>query len=207
LLWAGLAALLVLIPLWVFRPRPVPVEVGWDIPPFELTDQSGRRFGSGELAGSPYVINFFFTNCPTICPTLMRAAARLQDLLREAGLDDVRMVSVTVDPLTDTPERLSRYAEKYGVEADRWFLLTGDPDEIRSLVSEGFKVAVGVPEVPAGGTAYDIAHSGRFFLVDGRGRTRCVQKEQGLECGYPSTRRGLDEIVDTAGRLARGGGG
>ena len=70
-MWAALVALLSLIPIWLLRPRPVAIEIGWDIPPFELVDQAGQPFGSGDLAGRPYVINFFFTNCPTICPPLM----------------------------------------------------------------------------------------------------------------------------------------
>jgi protein SCO1/2 len=201
--WAALVALLALIPIWLLRPRPAPLEVGWEIPSFELIDQGGRPFGSADVAGRPYVINFFFTTCPTICPPLMRSAGKLQAGLERLGLDDVHMISVTVDPRTDNPERLAAYADDYGVDPGRWHLLTGDPEAIRALVVEGFKVAMGMPDVPEGETAYDIAHSGKFFLVDDRGRTRCVQKEQGLQCGYPSTNKGREEILETVGRLHR----
>jgi len=203
-LGAALVALAALIPIWILRPHPAPIEVGWQIPRFELTDHTGGSLGSTDLAGAPYVINFFFTNCPTICPTLMRSAGRLQEGLESAGLERVRMVSVTVDPRTDTPERLAEYAQRHGVDAARWRLLTGDPDAIRSLVVEGFKVAMGMREVPEGGTAYDIAHSGKFFLVDGTGHTCCVHKPEGLECGFSSTAQGIEEIIEAARRLGRG---
>lgn len=177
----------------LLRREPPPPEIGWQIPAFTLTDQSGRPFGSADLEGQVYVVNFFFTNCPSICPTLMEATARLQRRYEEAGVDRIPLISITVDPETDTPERLREYGELYGVDPDRWRLLTGEPAEIRELLEKGFKVAIGNPQAPGGGP-YDIAHSGKLFIVDGQGWTRCVSSASGPRCGYGYDDLGLDEI-------------
>jgi protein SCO1/2 len=109
---------------------------------------------------------------------------RLQQRYDESGVDGLRLVSITVDPEYDTPERLQQYAESHGVDPRRWVFLTGDPERIRQVVQGGFKTFVGEPQT-TGDDLIDIAHSGKFVLVDGQG---------GIRGYYDSDELGLDEI-------------
>jgi protein SCO1/2 len=183
--WAFFAGILVLTlirPLLKFEPDPPPV-LG-TIPAFSLIDQAGESFGSADLDGRVYVANFFFTSCPSICPPLMHALSTLQDRYRDEGIDEIRLVSISVDPETDTPDRLAEYAGRFRVDPERWSLLTGETDEIRRIAVDGFKTALG-DRIDVEGGFFDIAHSGKLVLVDGRGRIRGYYDYDAL---------GLDEL-------------
>ena len=185
--WAFFAGILVLTlirPLLKFEPDPPPV-LG-TIPAFSLIDQAGEPFGSADLDGRVYVASFFFTSCPSICPPLMHALSTLQDRYRDEGIDEIRLVSISVDPETDTPERLTEYAARFRADPERWTLLTGEIDEIRRVAVEGFKTALG-DRIDAEGGFFDIAHSGKLVLVDGRGRVRGYYDYDAL---------GLDEVFN-----------
>ena len=183
--WAfvvGCAVITSMRPL--LRRIPAPPPVLRQIPPFTLVDAAGKRFGSDDLRGHVYVASFFFTRCPSICPTLMKDLARLQDRFRREGLDTIRLVSITVDPEHDTPQELGAAGKRYGVDAARWILLTGPRPAIRDLAIGGFQVALGEPENAEGGL-FDIAHTGKLLLVDASGALR----------GYYDTGDlGIDEV-------------
>jgi protein SCO1/2 len=192
-LWAALAGL-VLIPAirpWMrFEPDPPPKL--FDLPEYRLIGSDGQPFGSDDLAGQVYVANFFFTRCVSICPRLTAAMKRLDRRFEEAGEDRVHLVSISVDPDYDTPVRLADYGESFGIDPGRWTLLTGTGSEVRELVVEGFRTGMGNP-VPLGQPPgqppledlIDIAHTGRFVLVDGEGAIRGY---------YEHDEEGLDEI-------------
>ena len=183
--WAffiGITTLTLIRPLLRFEPAPPPV-IG-QVPSFSLVNREGEGFGSAELEGEAYVASFFFTQCPSICPGLMQAMSRLQNRYREAGVEKVRLVSITVDPAHDTPERLRKYPSLYEVDPARWSLLTGDPEKIRHLIEKGFKTPMGA-RTEIGGGLHDIAHKGKVVLVDPSGRIRGY---------YDSDRPGLDEV-------------
>ncbi len=146
------------------------LELG-QVPNFSLVNPEGLAFGSEELHGTPYVANFFFTSCPAICPLLMNAMKSLQERYHAEGIAGVRLVSFTVDPATDTPERLKDFASAQGVDPARWTLLTGEREPIRKLLVEGFRVSMGEP-VSVGENLIDIAHTGKFVLVDSEGKIR-----------------------------------
>ena len=80
------------------------------LPPWQMTDQTGQTIGSASLRGKPWVANFLFTSCATSCPPLARATAHLQELVRAwqpaTGAPLARIVSISVDPETDTPARV-----------------------------------------------------------------------------------------------------
>ncbi len=171
LLWGTLVAvMLVLVAMSILgggfqRPEPPPI-LG-QLPTFELVDQQGAKFGSENLAGSPWVADFIFTRCPGICPRMTELMRGLKARLPPA----VRTVSITVDPEHDTPPVLAEYAERFGAASD-WVFLTGDRQQIFELSRDGFKLPVDPQAETADGTIEPILHSNRFVLVDAAGRIR-----------------------------------
>ena len=137
-------------------------------PRFSLVERSGSLVSAGDLRGQVWVADFIYTRCQDTCPLQSRAMASLQADLRSYG--DLRLVSITVDPLTDTPETLARYADRYGADPERWLFLTGGVAEIRRIVQDGFRLSA----APAGGETPDpvVFHSARFVLVDRTGEIR-----------------------------------
>jgi protein SCO1/2 len=138
-----------------------------EVPDFELLERSGGRFGSRELRGSLYVADFIFTSCSAQCVGLSDRMAKLQAELPQRP--DVKLVSFTIDPKVDTPERLREYAERFHAQVGRWFFLTGDEAVIRKLSIEGFKLGV---TAGASEAATDIDHTPRLVLVDQAGAIR-----------------------------------
>lgn len=134
--------------------------------PFSLTDRLGQPFDSQSLKGKVTVFCFFFTRCPTVCPQVLAQTAELQKKLRASPQwDDVRLVSITVDPEYDTPSVLDERAKLWEADDTHWLFLTGSKQEIWSLTSarDGFQLAVGEAKP---GEKMSIAHSSRFVLVD-----------------------------------------
>ncbi len=171
-------------------PEPPPV-IG-EIPMFSLVAADGRPFGSEDLAGQVYVANFFFTRCTSICPLLIRNTAELQDHFERNGIEDIRLISISVDPEYDRPEVLKAYGKTHGVNPERWTLLTGERDLIRRVVEGGFMTAMGSVEETGPGLV-DIAHTGKMVLVDRQGRIRGY---------YDSDEMGLDEVYHRSQHVA-----
>lgn len=130
------------------------------IPAFEFVERQGEPFGLDELRGKVNVVEFFFTSCRGPCPTMN---ANLSELYREfAHSDEVRLVSLTVDPETDSLPVLREYATHFGVTDNRWVFVRGEADQISWLAEEGFHVSGELPGM----------HSTKFILVDQQGRIR-----------------------------------
>ena len=106
------------------------------IPDVEVLDQNGNalHFYSDLIKGKTVAINFIFTNCTTICPPLAATFARVQKDLGDKAGRDVHFISVSVDPLTDTPERLKAFGAKFKA-GDGWTFVTGDKQEIDKLLN------------------------------------------------------------------------
>ncbi len=135
------------------------------VPDFELIERNGNPVTLADLEGQIWVANLIFTNCGGMCPMMTNQMRSLQETLPES----VRLVSFTVDPNRDTPEVLSRYADRHGAEGDRWIFLTGERDQIYRLSKEGFHLAV---DDTVGTEIEPITHSTRFVLVDQTGTIR-----------------------------------
>lgn len=105
------------------------------IPDVELLDQNGNKvhFYSDLVKGKTVAVNFIFTTCTTICPPLGATFARVQKELGERAGRDVRLISVSVDPATDTPERLKAWAAKFHA-AEGWTLVTGAKPQVDELL-------------------------------------------------------------------------
>jgi cytochrome oxidase Cu insertion factor (SCO1/SenC/PrrC family) len=108
---------------------------------YELTDQTGMKFHSRNLAGKVHVVNFFFTKCPTVCRTQTSA---VQGLAKELGPEGVVFLSITCDPANDTPEALAIYAKEFGAEPQQWLFLTGDLIYLRRVGAEMYSLPVDV---------------------------------------------------------------
>ena len=131
------------------------------IPQFSLVERSGRPFGLDDLKEKVWVADFFFSTCPGPCPRMNARMAELQQAL--SGESDVRLVSITVDPDTDSPAVLADYANRFHASEGRWYFLTGAKSVIRHLAKDGFMV---------GGAEDAMLHTTRFMLVDRQGRLR-----------------------------------
>ena len=138
-----------------------PIVEGWT-----LTDQTGTDVTPGSLRGKPYVVGFVFTRCATHCPDLVR---KMYDLNESVADLDVRLLTVTVDPEYDTPERMAKYADIYTADAERWKFLTGPTDELLKLIRYGRRQ---LPDGPLGPDEIGprAAHSLRLTHVDADGR-------------------------------------
>lgn len=106
---------------------------------FTLIERSGKRMGSQELKGQPYVAGFFFTSCPTICPKQNEKVRQLQDKFKG---QPIRLVSISCDPEVDRPEVLSAYADRFKADENQWLFFTGDLPYIRRVGAEFFRIPI-----------------------------------------------------------------
>jgi protein SCO1/2 len=132
----------------------------FDSPPFTLTDQDGKPFGSDQLRGKVWVADFVFTTCSSLCPLMTQQMREFQNATPVSG---VQMVSFSVDPENDTPKILKAYAAQNKADLSRWHFLTGDKETLWKI-STAMKLAIG----PGDGN-HQVMHSSHFLLVDGDG--------------------------------------
>ena len=108
---------------------------------FTLSDQNGESFSLEELKGKVWVVDFFFTRCPSVCP---RMTIEMQDLIkRSPQREDLHFVSLTIDEGYDTPQVLSDYIATKQLDTARWTFLTGDGAAVRALSRDSFYLALG----------------------------------------------------------------
>lgn len=138
------------------------------VPEFSFTNQNGKRISNKDYLGKVYVVEFFFTTCPTICPKMNANMIDLQNHF-EKYKEDFGVASFTINPDHDTPEVLKAYADQYGVTNPNWHFLTGEREQIYELANLGFNIYVGQNDEVEGG----FEHSGNFALIDKNGFIRC----------------------------------
>lgn len=128
---------------------------------FQLTNQNNKTISLQDFKGKAWIASFIFTRCQGPCPLISQKMARLQNEL--SSFENIRHVSISMDPDYDTPAVLEEYAKKYNADPSRWFFLTGNKDDIINLAIEAFKLPAGEdPNI----------HSTRFVLVDQDGQIR-----------------------------------
>ncbi|MBE0643983.1 MAG: SCO family protein [Bacteroidetes bacterium] len=130
-------------------------------PAFSFTNFDGRTVTNADFKGKVYIAYFFFTSCGGPCPVMNSKANVLQ--AEYADEDDFRIAGFSVDPETDTVERLTKYAERYSAKPGKWSMMRNDREVVAALASKGFMM--GDASVPA-------LHSTRFALVDRHGMIR-----------------------------------
>jgi len=136
-------------------------------PKFELTDQNNAKISNETYKGKVYVVEFFFSTCPSICPIMNRNMVDIQNEF--FGNPNFGIVSISINPEYDTSKVLQEHAQKIGVKSSNWHLLTGDKDYIYSIANKGFNLYVGENKNISAG----FEHSGLFALIDKQGTIRC----------------------------------
>lgn len=142
-------------------------------PQFELTDQNNKKISNADYKGKVYVLEFFFSTCPSICPKMNKNMLDIQN--KFFGNPNFGIASITIDPEHDTPAALKAHAEMLGVKSSNWHFLTGDKQYIYDLANKGFNVFAGENSKVNGG----FEHSGLFALIDKNGYIRCRKDDYG----------------------------
>lgn len=142
---------------------------------FSLYDQRGKTFQLADLEGTIWIADFIFTGCQAACPMLTSKMRALQRHVeeRERTLSrklPIRLVSFSVDPEVDTPDKLAAYAAKWGADQERWVFLTGPLAEVDRAVTRGLKIPF--EKGGADTSAFDVMHGEHFVVVDGQQRIR-----------------------------------
>ena len=166
---------------------------GEAVPDSAFVDQSGQKRRFSAFKGSPVVMTFIYTKCPlpTFCPLMDRHFAALQTSLKaDASLQAVRLVTVSFDPITDTPAVLREHAKRLNADLTRWTFLTGDRDEI-----DQFAARFGISISRAMNDARDITHNLRTAIIDRDGKIVKV---------YTGNDWSPEQVLDDLKRLAQG---
>lgn len=138
------------------------------IPDFRLVNQDSNWVTPESFEGKVYVADFFFTSCPTICPTMKKEMLRVYEAYKDNS--NVGIISHTIDPKHDTVALLKDFAERLDVKAPKWHFVTGNKEEIYELGQKGYMVTAMEDENEEGG----YIHSGAFILVDKEKHVRGV---------------------------------
>ncbi|PWG05771.1 SCO family protein [Polaribacter aquimarinus] len=169
------------------------------VPEFSFTNQEGKTITNKSYEGKVYVVEFFFSTCPTICPIMNQKMVTIQDAF--FGNPEFGIASISITPEIDTPKILKEYAKNQGITHKNWHLLTGKSEEvIYELSNKGFKLYAGKGNEDHGG----FEHSGLFALVDKNGFIRSRKDEFGNpmmyyraieEQGFPDQIKELKEDI------------
>jgi protein SCO1/2 len=136
-------------------------------PDFVLFDPSGKPVRLSDHRGKVVVLAFIFTSCPGVCPVISRQMAALQEELRKPGVfpGQACMLSVTVDPETDSAEVLAKYAVSFGADPSGWRFLRDEPQKLRKVLAAYDEWTRLLPKG-------EIDHPARVYLIDSLGRIR-----------------------------------
>jgi protein SCO1/2 len=139
------------------------------VPEFSLVERSGKTVRLADLRGKIWIADFIYTTCQDTCPMQSAAMSKLQE--QWADKPNVGLVSFSVDPERDTPQVLTRYADRFKAR-DRWLFLTGDKENIVQLVQGGFRLSAAALTNSGNNNETVILHSPRFVLVDDKNQIR-----------------------------------
>lgn len=147
-------------------------------PKFSLTNQDNKTITNEDYIGKVYLVEFFFSTCPTICPIMNKNMVELQNYFD--GEKKFGIASITINPANDTPQVLKEHAIHLGVNNPNWHFLSGDKDYIYSLANKGFSIFAGENKDSEGG----FEHSGLFALIDKKGNIRSRKDDFGNPIVY-----------------------
>jgi protein SCO1 len=138
------------------------------LPEIELTNQLGQKVGWKDIHGKIIVADFFFTHCPTICPSLTLSMRRLQEGITNSKRvgdktpDFLHLISFSIDPERDSAERLKMWADRFQVNPDQWWLVTGQKKAIYDMAINEMKIGI----VDGKGIDTEFIHTDHFVLLD-----------------------------------------
>ena len=161
------------------------------VPKFELTDQNEAEVNNKTYLGKVFVVEFFFSTCPSICPIMNRNMVDIQN--KFFGNPNFGIASISIDPEHDTSKVLKEHAKTLGVKSSNWHLLTGDKEYIFNIANKGFNLYAGENKNVKGG----FEHSGLFALIDKKGNIRCRKDDFGNPILYYDglDKKGVKEIT------------
>jgi protein SCO1/2 len=157
-------------------------------PSFSLINQDNEQITSESLKGKVYVLEFFFSTCPTICPVMNRNLIDIEKKFSDHK--DFGVVSITINPKYDTPEVLKNHKENHlNITSDNWHFLTSEDQDYIHQLAKKFNMYVGENINAPGG----FEHSGLFALIDKNGKIRCRTDEYSNPILYYSGLNYLDK--------------
>jgi len=160
--------------------RGIPPDQPRQLADFSLTDSTGRSVTRSELDGKVLAVSFLFTGCGTTCPEVSERMSEIQRLT--ASRPDVGLVSLTVDPRSDTPPVLAKWGARYGADTNRWLLLTGSKATLQGLIGTSF-LSTDASD-PFNSMPCNFSGTERIAVVDKHGRVRAYFN--GLRIETPS---------------------
>src|SRR6516162_3014226 len=149
-------------------PAPSRLAVIQSAPDFDLTTHNGERLRRRDLKNKVCLVSFIFTTCNGTCPATTHRMVQVEDALKAAGMwkeDNVQLLSITLDPARDTPEKLRHYMQLYGADDTHWTFLTGSADRIAQTIAAW---GMWTKPMPNG----QIDHPSRIYLVDSKSQVR-----------------------------------
>jgi protein SCO1/2 len=152
------------------------------IPPFSFISQDGKEVTEKDFEGKVYIVDFFFTRCPDICPTMTSELVRVQEAFQD--FPDIRILSHSVDPLYDSVAILKEYAQKFKADTQMWTFVTGDKAAIYNMARCGYFISARENTSPI---SVDFVHSDKVVLID---------KEKRIRGYYSGTnRKEIDRLI------------
>ena len=166
-------------------------------PQFSLTNQEGKTINNASYSGKVFVVEFFFSTCPTICPVMNKNMKLIQE--KFASNSNFGIASITINPENDTPQVLKEHAESIKAKGINWHFLTGDKKNIFDLAIKGFNLYAGENKKVTGG----FEHSGLFALIDKNGDIRSRKDEFGNPIIYYDglEKKGVQDIQQDITKL------
>jgi protein SCO1/2 len=173
-------------------------EIG-SAPRFNLINQDSIAVSDIYFNEKVYVVEFFFSTCPTICPKMNENMLEIEKNFLTNK--DFGIVSITINPANDTPSVLKTHAEHLGVTHKNWQFLTGDKEYIYNLSNKGFNLYASQNNKVMGG----FEHSGFFALVDKNGNIRCRKDNMGNPILYYDglEKEGVKAIIEDINLLLK----
>jgi protein SCO1 len=159
------------------------------IPEFNFQNQDSVNVSNETFRGKIYISDFFFTTCPTICPIMKTQMLRIYEVFKDDP--QILLLSHTIDPEHDNVQVLHDYAERLGVDNNKWHFVTGDMDQIYTIARKGYFTSTAVDTTVPGG----FLHSGAFLLVD---------KQQRIRGQYDGTKEDqVDQLIKDIKKLKK----